>query len=129
MWDAQGALTQYLRALFGQKENFTVYFSRKRRSFPITIFFLGKLKEKLARKGRVNPERVYWIELTPPEHPIILLKSNKFNMAAASVKMSIVKLLHRQKFCPDPSKCKRNLKRLNFLPIFVAAFVEKEHQA
>ena len=28
----RGALIQYLRALFGQKENFTVYFSRKRRS-------------------------------------------------------------------------------------------------
>ena len=27
-----GALAQYLRALFGQKENFTVYFSGKRRS-------------------------------------------------------------------------------------------------
>ena len=27
-----GALAQYLRALFGQKENFTVYFSVKRRS-------------------------------------------------------------------------------------------------
>ena len=33
-----------------------------------------------ARKARVNTERV------PPRHPIILLKSNKFNMAAVSVK-------------------------------------------
>ena len=34
LWDAQGtlAIAQYLRALFGQKENFTVYFSGKRRS-------------------------------------------------------------------------------------------------
>ena len=31
-------------------------------------------------KGRVSNQRV------PPEHPIILLKSNKFNMAAVSVK-------------------------------------------
>ena len=33
LWDAQGtlAIAQYLRALFGQKENFTVYFSGKRR--------------------------------------------------------------------------------------------------
>ena len=46
----RGALAQYLCALFGQKENFNVYFSGKRRSslypntaqrsfFPITIFF------------------------------------------------------------------------------------------
>ena len=53
-----GALAQYLRALFGQKENFTVYFSGKRRSFPITILLLGNLKGKLARKGRVNTERI-----------------------------------------------------------------------
>ena len=48
-----------LRGLFGRKENFTVYISGKRRSLihpntaqrsflPITIFFLGELKEKLA---------------------------------------------------------------------------------
>ena len=47
---AQGALAQYLQALFSQKENFNLYFSRKRRSslhpktaqwsfFLITIFF------------------------------------------------------------------------------------------
>ena len=39
----QGALAQYLRALFGQKDKFTVYFSGKGRwllrHFPITIFF------------------------------------------------------------------------------------------
>ena len=45
-----GGFAQYLRTFFGQKENFTVYFSGKRRSllhpntaqrsfFPITIFF------------------------------------------------------------------------------------------
>ena len=38
--------------------------------------FLGKLKEKLARKVRVNTERVYQIVLMPPGYPIILLKSN-----------------------------------------------------
>ena len=36
-----------------------------------------------ARKAPINTERV------PPGHPIILLKSNKFNMAAVSVKRSI----------------------------------------
>ena len=39
---------------------------------------------------RVNTQRVYWIVLMPLGHPIILLKSNKFNMAAVSVKGSIV---------------------------------------
>ena len=38
--------------------------------------FLGKFKEKLARKAHLNPERVYQIMLVPPGHPIILLKSN-----------------------------------------------------
>ena len=33
-----------------------------------------------AREARVNTEQV------PPGHPIILLKSNKFNMAAVLVK-------------------------------------------
>ena len=40
------------------------------------ILFLGKRKEKLARKARVNTERVHQIVLMPPGHPIILLKSN-----------------------------------------------------
>ena len=51
--------------------------------------FLGKLKEKLARKARVNTERVYRVVLMPPGHPIILLESNEFDMAAVSVKRSI----------------------------------------
>ena len=51
--------------------------------------FLGKRKEKLARKACGNMERVYWIVIMPPRHPIILLKSNWFNMAAVSVKRSI----------------------------------------
>ena len=54
----RGGLAQYLCALFGQKENFTVYFSGKRRSllilhpntaqqsfFLITIFFLENVKK------------------------------------------------------------------------------------
>ena len=52
--------------------------------------FLGKLKEKLAQKARVNTtERVYRIVLMAPRHLIILLESNKFNIAAVSVKRSI----------------------------------------
>ena len=81
-----GALSQYLRA-FREKENFTVYFSGKRRTllhpntaqrsfFSITILFLGKLKEKLSRKACVNTERVYRIVLMPPGHPTMPLKSD-----------------------------------------------------
>ena len=51
--------------------------------------FLGRLKEKLARKARVNTDASMWIVLMPPRHPIILITS-KFNMAAVSVKRSIV---------------------------------------
>ena len=34
--------------------------------------------------------RVFEIVLMPPAHPIILLKSNEFNMAPVSVKRSIL---------------------------------------
>ena len=96
----KGALAQYLRALFGQKENFTVYFLGKRRSLlhpntaPWPFFshynlFKEKLEEKLARKARVNTERVYRIVLMPPGHPMTHLKSSLFNMAAVSVKRYI----------------------------------------
>ena len=86
-----GALVQYLRALFGQKENFNVYFSGKwqsllhpntaQRSFFPLQSFSRKRKEKLARKARVNTDRAYRIVLMPPGHPTILFHSNKFNMA------------------------------------------------
>ena len=62
----RGALTQYLRALFGQKENFNVYFlgkgdyyyiqTRHNDLFSHYNLFLGKLKEKLARKARINTD-------------------------------------------------------------------------
>ena len=82
----RGALAQYLHALFGQKENFTVYFwdkgdhyyIQKRHNdlfFPLQSF-LAKLKEKLARKARVNAERVNRIMLMALGHSIILLKCN-----------------------------------------------------
>ena len=56
-----GALAQCLRALLGQKENFTVYFSGKRRSllhpnttqrsfFPITIFLYENFKKNWPEK-------------------------------------------------------------------------------
>jgi len=51
------------------KHGTTIFFSHYN-------LFLGKLKEQLARKARVNTERVYRIVLMNPGHPIILLKSN-----------------------------------------------------
>ena len=44
-------------------------------SFSPYNLFLAKLKEKLARKARVNTEGVYWCVLMPHGHPTILLKS------------------------------------------------------
>ena len=54
-------------------------------------FFLGKLKEKLSRKARVNTGRVYRIVLMLLGNPIIFLKSNKFNKASVSVKRLLVR--------------------------------------
>ena len=51
--------------------------------------FLGNLKEKFARKAGVNTGRVYRIVLMCPGHPIILLKSNKFNIADVWAKRPI----------------------------------------
>ena len=61
----RGHSLSFFRALFGQKENFNVYFSGKKviiiaSKHGTTIYFsrynlfLGKRKEKLARKARVN---------------------------------------------------------------------------
>ena len=52
------ALSIYAR-FSGKKENFTVYFSGKRRS----LLHPNTAQEKLARKARVNTERVYRIVL------------------------------------------------------------------
>ena len=51
--------------------------------------FLGKLKGKLARKAPVNTVASISDRAHVPGHPIILLKSNYFNMAAALEKRSI----------------------------------------
>ena len=70
------------KAIITPKHGTTIFFSHYN-------IFLGKLEEKLAQKARVNTERVYRIVLMLAGHPIIHLKSNKFNMAALSVKRSI----------------------------------------
>ena len=95
-------------ARFSGKKRTSLYISREKGDhyyiqtrhndlFSHYNLFLGKLKEKLARKARVNTERVCRIVFLPPVHPIILLKSNKFNMAAVSVKRSIEATVHLQK--------------------------------
>ena len=71
-----GTRSVFTRAFSGKKaiivtskHGTTIYFSNYN-------LFIGKLKEKLSRKTRVNTERVYGIVLVPPGHPMILLKSN-----------------------------------------------------
>ena len=91
-----GTRSVFTRAFRAKRELHCIFLGKKAiiitSKHGTTIFFshynlfLGKLKEKLARKAPVNTERVYRIVLMPPGHPIILLKSNQFNMTAVSVK-------------------------------------------
>ena len=79
-------------SLYSSREKSDHYYIQTRQNdlFSHCHPFLGKLKEKFARKARLNTtERVYRIVLMPPRHFIILFKSNKFNIAAVSVKRSI----------------------------------------
>ena len=75
----------------------TVYFSEKRLSLlhPNTaqrsFFLLQSYSKKTLRKNVPKSTRKYKRKvLMPPAHPIILHKSNQFNMAAISVKRSII---------------------------------------
>ena len=76
--------------------SFTIYFSGKRRSllhpntaqrsfFPLQSYSRKTLRKRLAL---IRSEYIGNV-LMPPGHPIMLLKSNEFTMAAVSVKMSI----------------------------------------
>ena len=94
------------------------YYIQTRIFFCHYNLFLGNLKEKLARKGRVNTERVYRIVLMPTGHPIVLLKSNEFNMAAVSVKRSIC--LH----CLTCKHCKFNTYPPLIWIMFTSSLVE-----
>ena len=81
-----GNRSVFTRAFCAKRELHCIFFGKKAiivtSKHGTTIFFshynpfIGKLKEKLARKARVNTERVYRIVLMPPGHPITLLKSN-----------------------------------------------------
>ena len=69
-----------------------------------------------ARKARVNTERV------PPGHPIILLKSNEYNMAAVSVERSIENFDYREIAYP------RGYSSLKVTGVFVGTFREHPHE-
>ena len=94
-WEQSSILTRYLRALF-RPTLFFFKFSYKKIVMGKKIivpcldvimiaFFLRIIQwsSVFTWKACVNTEQV------PPRHPIILLKSNKFNMATVSVKRSI----------------------------------------
>ena len=61
----------------------SVFVEKDRNGKKIIVTCLDVISSLFAQKARVNTERV------PPAHPVILLKSNKFNMAAVLVKRSI----------------------------------------
>ena len=65
----------------GEKDRCTVFGCHNDRRFP----------EKYTLKFSFCPKSTRKCEQVPVGHPIILLKSNKFNMAAVSVKRSILK--------------------------------------
>ena len=88
--------------------SFTVYFTVNRRSlihpipaqrslFPLESYSKKTLK-KMPRRALVNTKRNV---LMPPGHPIILLKSNLFNLAAVSVKWSIAVCINLLQVCPS----------------------------
>ena len=65
-------------SMFISREKGDHYYIQTRHNhlfFPLQ-FFLGKLKEKLARKARVNTDASISDRAYAPGHPIILLKSN-----------------------------------------------------
>ena len=87
------------KRLLGEKKNRCAVFGCNNDILVITFFSRNIQRSSLfARKARVNTERV------PPGHPIILLKSNKFNMAAVSVKRPIILInLHPEDIAfPEP---------------------------
>ena len=81
-----GNRSVFTRAFLAKRELHCIFLGKKAiiitSKHGTTIFFshynlfLGKLKEKLARKAGENTERIYRTVLIPPEHPIILLNSN-----------------------------------------------------
>ena len=87
-------------SLYISREEGDHYYIQTRHNDP---FCPLQSNEKLPKKACVNTERVYRIMLMPPGHPIILLKSNKFNMASVSVKRFIERDGRRAKKFSLPS--------------------------
>ena len=100
-WARPDILTQYMYARFlgqlffkfslkkiamGRKDRCTVFACNNERLFTRSI----KWSSHFARKARINTEQL------PPGHPIILLKSNEFNMAAVWVERSIENFDYRE---------------------------------
>ena len=81
-----GARSVFTRAFRAKREHQCLFLGKKAiiiiSKQGTTIFFshynlfLGKLKEKLARKARVNTDARISDRAYAPGHPIILLKSN-----------------------------------------------------
>ena len=81
-----GTRSVFTRAFRAKRDLHSIFVGKKALIFTskhgTTIFFSyynlfpRKRKEKLARKARVNTERVHRIVAMPPEHPIILHKCN-----------------------------------------------------
>ena len=65
--------------IIASKHGTTIFFSHYN-------LFQGKLENNWPANRALLLMRVYRIVLMPPGNPIILLKSNYFNMAAVSVK-------------------------------------------
>ena len=92
--------------VMGKKAPYAVFGCNNDRLFPKNI----QWSSLFARKARVNTERV------PPGHPIILLKSIKFNVAPLSVKRSITKFENTENSCPKLKLYfKKSFKRIKVL--------------
>ena len=90
----------------GKKDRCVVFESNNDHLFPEKY----TLKFSFAKKARVNAQRV------PPGHTIILLKSNKFNMAAVSIKRSIA-------FTPESKFVyPKHIQKMHFSIDFVCLF-------
>ena len=85
-------------ARFSGKKRTSMYISRRsllhsstvqRSFFPLQSFSRKTLRKISPKRARIYSERAYLIVPMPSGHPIILPKSNTFNIAAVSVKRSI----------------------------------------
>ena len=88
-------------ARFSAKKRTSLYISREKGDhyhiqtryndlfFPLQSFSRKTLRKIGPKSARIYTERVYLIVPMPPGYPIVLPKSNTFNIVAVSVKRSI----------------------------------------